>query len=115
MTILDTTEEAPVAAEATVDSAAVRTRAVSGVKALTARTLVSVLLRAVSSLTLARLLFPRDYGVFAIAAYITGLGMFLCDVGLGGALVRQSQKPSQNEAFTVFGASRRLRHWLSSP
>ena len=83
-------------------AAAVKTRAVSGVKVLAARTLVSVLLRVVSSLVLARLLFPQDYGVFAVFSYITSIGMFLGDVGLSGALVRQERKPSKNEMFTVF-------------
>ncbi len=85
-----------------MDASAVKSRALTGIKALGARTLASVLLRVVSSLTLAHLLFPRDYGVFGIAAYITGLGMFLSDVGLGGALVRQSHEPSQDEMLSVF-------------
>ncbi len=80
----------------------VKARALSGVKVLTLRTGVSLLLRVVSSLCLAHLLFPKDYGVFAVAAYITGLGLFLSDVGLGGALVRQPGKPTNNEMFTVF-------------
>ena len=84
------------------ESAAIKTRAVSGVKVLAARTLISVLLRVVSSLVLARLLFPKDYGVFGVVSYITGLGMFLCDAGLAGALVRQHRKPTRDEAFTVF-------------
>ena len=84
------------------ESAAIKTRAVSGVKVLAARTLISVLLRVVSSLVLARLLFPKDYGVFGVVSYITGLGMFLCDAGLAGALVRQHRKPTRDETFTVF-------------
>lgn len=83
-------------------STAIKTRAVSGVKVLAARTLVSVLLRVVSSLCLARLLFPHDYGVFGVVSYITGLGMFLCDAGLAGALVRQHREPTRDEAYTVF-------------
>ena len=90
------------------NSAAVKARAVSGVKVLAARTLVSVLLRVVSSLVLARLLFPHDYGVFGVAAYLTGLGMFLSDVGLGGALIRQNEKPTKNETFTVFWAQQAI-------
>ena len=61
-----------------------------------------MLLRIVSSLTLAHLLFPKDYGLFGVVSYITGLGMFLSDVGLASALVRQETKPTRNEAFTVF-------------
>lgn len=85
-----------------IKAGGVKERAVSGIKALALRTGLSVLLRVVSSLCLAHLLFPRDYGVFGVAAYIAGLGMFLCDVGLGGALVRQHRNPTKDEAFTVF-------------
>ena len=99
MQIVEKTEERQ---EERSDAAAVRTRAVSGAKALAMRTAVSVILRIVSSLVLARLLFPADYGLFAVASYITGLGMFLSDVGLGGALVRQAQAPTKDESFTVF-------------
>ena len=80
----------------------VTTRAISGVKVLAARTLISALLRVVSTLVLARLLFPREYGLFGVASSITGLGMFLCDVGLASALVRQETAPTRNAAFTVF-------------
>lgn len=93
-------EQAPPAALETAHS--VKTRALSGVKVLTARTFVSVLLRVVSSLVLARLLFPRDYGLFGVVSSFTGLGMFLSDVGLAGALVRQKARPTRSETFTVF-------------
>ncbi|MGI4788482.1 MAG: oligosaccharide flippase family protein [Janthinobacterium lividum] len=82
----------------------VKVRAISGVKALAARTAFSVLLRVISSLFLARLLFPKDYGLFGVVSSIAGLGMFLSDMGLAGALVRQDTRPSRNEAFTVFCA-----------
>ena len=83
-------------------AAAVKTRAVAGIKALSVRTVLSLLLRVISSLCLARLLFPRDYGVFGVAAYITGIGLFLSDAGLAGALVRQSAEPTEDEMTTVF-------------
>ena len=105
-----TTESAPNATPPAAPETAhsVKTRAISGVKVLAARTLVSVLLRVVSSLVLARLLFPKDYGLFGVVSYITGVGMFLSDVGLASALVRQESKPTRNEAFTVFLAQQAL-------
>ena len=80
----------------------IRSRSVSGVKVLTIRTFVSVLLRAASSLTLAHLLFQGDYGLFGVASYITGMGQLLSDIGLGGAMLRQNEQPSEDETFTVF-------------
>ncbi len=98
----DSTEEEDAQAARGLHARTVKSRAISGVKALTLRTGVSVLLRMVSSLCLAHLLFPKDYGLFGVAAYLTGLGAFLSDVGLGGALIRQAEKPTPNETFTVF-------------
>ncbi|HLV79115.1 MAG TPA: oligosaccharide flippase family protein [Chthonomonadaceae bacterium] len=86
----------------TLKVSAIRSRALSGIKALTLRTLASQALRVVSSLCLARLLFPKDFGVFAVAGYLSGFGMFLGDVGLSGALVRQHEEPKDDELFTVF-------------
>ncbi len=80
----------------------VRSRALSGLKALAMRTFASQGLRVISSLTLARLLYPGDYGVFGVVAYLTGLGMFLGDVGLSSALVRQHREPDEDETLTVF-------------
>lgn len=105
MPLTEPTIEEPAAPET---AHSVKTRAISGVKVLAARTLISVLLRVVSSLSLAHLLFPRDYGLFGVAAYLTGLGLALSDVGLGGALIRQSEKPTANETFTVFWTQQAL-------
>lgn len=83
-------------------AAKVKARAVSGVKVLTVRTFISILLRAASSLCLARLLFPKDFGLFAVTAYISGLATFFSDVGLGAALIRQNSEPTEDELTTVF-------------
>ncbi len=46
--------------------------------------------------------------MFGVAAYLTGLGAFLGDVGLGGALIRQDKEPTADETFTVFWAQQAL-------
>ncbi len=84
------------------DSDNVKSKAVAGIKALAVRTAGSLGLKVLSSLILARLLFPKDYGVFGVVAYLTGLGMFLGDVGLSSALIRQHREPTEDETFTVF-------------
>jgi PST family polysaccharide transporter len=85
-----------------IDPATVRHKAVAGVKALGARTLFNLVLRFFSSMVMARLLLPRDYGTFAVASWIATVGLFLSDVGLAGALVHQQAKPTKDEQFTVF-------------
>lgn len=57
---------------------------------------------------MSRLLFADDYGAYAVASWIVGLGAFFGDVGLAGALVRQPTKPTINESFTVFIAQQLL-------
>ena len=66
------------------------------------RTVISFILRMISSLVLARLLFPQDYGAFGVVAGITGISMILCDVGLSGALMHQDSDPTDDENITVF-------------
>lgn len=80
----------------------VKSRAVTGIRAFGMRTIVSLVLRVISSICLAHLLFPVDYGQFGVAAYVTGLALYFSDVGLGGALVRQVIEPKDDEQTTVF-------------
>src|SRR5690349_13666177 len=80
------------AQEQALHAQAVKSRALMGIKALVVRTLFAQALRVGSSLILAHLLYPKDYGIFGVVAYITGLGMYLGDVGLNASLVRQHRE-----------------------
>lgn len=46
-----------------------------------------------------RLLAPEDYGLMAIVATWTGIGLALADFGLGAALVRSRESPAQERAL----------------
>jgi PST family polysaccharide transporter len=85
-----------------VTTGEVKARALKGMFVLAARTLASQGLRVVSALFLSRLLFPADYGLFGIVAYASSLGVFLGDLGLSAALVRQPNEPTRDETFTIF-------------
>ncbi|SEN12456.1 polysaccharide transporter, PST family [Stigmatella aurantiaca] len=85
-----------------VSSTEVKARAQKGIVVLLARTVASQGLRVVSALFLSRLLFPSDYGLFGIVAYATSLGVFLGDLGLSAALVRQPHEPTEDETSTIF-------------
>lgn len=85
-----------------VDTGEVKARALKGMVVLVARTVASQGLRIVSALVLSRLLFPSDYGLFGIVAYAASLGVFLGDLGLSAALVRQAHEPTRDETFTIF-------------
>lgn len=84
------------------DAQRVKGMALSGLKSMGLRTIVSLLLRIVGSLVLARYLFPKDYGVFGIAATLMTMGMWLAEAGLSAGLVRQKREPTRDEIFTVF-------------
>lgn len=81
---------------------AVRSQAVAGVRALGLRTALSLVLRMLSGLVLARLLSQKDYGLFGVVSTIAGLGGYLCDFGLGQVLVMQDRAPTKDEGATVF-------------
>ncbi|MFP2895828.1 oligosaccharide flippase family protein [Corallococcus sp. 4LFB] len=80
----------------------VKDRAQRSIIALGLRTLGSLGLRVVSSLALSHLLFPGDYGAFAIVAFTAAMGAFLGDLGLSASLVRQQHEPTQDEISTAF-------------
>ncbi|AKQ69021.1 Polysaccharide biosynthesis protein [Myxococcus hansupus] len=80
----------------------VKARALKGMFVLALRTVASQGLRVVSALFLSRLLFPSDYGLFGIVSYAASLGVFLGDLGLSAALVRQAHEPTRDETFTIF-------------
>ncbi|WP_163990468.1 oligosaccharide flippase family protein [Pyxidicoccus caerfyrddinensis] len=85
-----------------VSTGEVKARALKGMFVLAARTAASQGLRVVSALFLSRLLFPSDYGLFGIVSYAASLGVFLGDLGLSAALVRQPHEPTRDETFTIF-------------
>ncbi|WP_426733193.1 oligosaccharide flippase family protein [Myxococcus faecalis] len=85
-----------------VTTGEVKARALKGMVVLAARTVASQGLRVVSALALSRLLFPADYGLYGIVAYVASLGVFLGDLGLSAALVHQAREPTADETFTLF-------------
>ncbi|MFP2932859.1 oligosaccharide flippase family protein [Pyxidicoccus sp. 3LG] len=91
-----------------VSAGEVKARALKGMVALVARSVASQGLRVVSALVLSRLLFPADYGLFGIVSYAASLGVFLGDLGLSAALVRQPHEPTRDEKFTIFWSHQAL-------
>ncbi|WP_338274714.1 oligosaccharide flippase family protein [Corallococcus caeni] len=85
-----------------VGTSDVKVRAQRSIVALGLRTLGSLGLRMVSSLALSHLLFPSDYGAFAIVAFTAAMGAYLGDLGLSASLVRQEHEPTEDEISTAF-------------
>jgi O-antigen/teichoic acid export membrane protein len=62
------------------------------------------------SILLARVLLPADYGIFAVVIFLVGILAPIGELGLGAALIRQRDEPSQSEIATVFTAQQLV--WL---
>lgn len=69
---------------------------------LGARTAYLQLLIFGSNIALARLLEPRDFGVFNIVQFALAFFTLFGDAGLGGSLIQKKREPTQTELSTVF-------------
>jgi O-antigen/teichoic acid export membrane protein len=83
--------------------AEVRKRSLSGVFFLTLSNFTNLVVTFVSSLVLARLLTPSDFGVVAIGSTALLLAGALADGGLGAGMVRRPEPPTPTELRTLSG------------
>jgi PST family polysaccharide transporter len=77
-------------------------RAQLGVLVFIGRTAILEVGVFLANIALARLLSPGDFGMFAIVQFALSFFNFFGDVGLGGALIRQKEEPTQRELSSVF-------------
>lgn len=94
-------EEAVLSAALT--SGEVRERAVRGAVLLGGRALAGRLLGMVSTVLLARLLRPRDFGAVAFGMAVIGLAGFLADAGIGAGLIRGREDIRKADLEAVLG------------
>ncbi len=57
-----------------------------------------------ANITLARLLAPKDYGIYAIALFWSSIVRSITEPGLGASLVQQAETPSDHDKKVVFTA-----------
>ncbi|MEJ6008247.1 lipopolysaccharide biosynthesis protein [Paucibacter sp. AS339] len=79
-----------------------RKNVVRAVGASTLGTLLAKIISLASTLVLARLLMPEDYGLMAMASTVTGFIGFFNEIGLGAAII-QKQDLKKEEASSCFG------------
>lgn len=79
-------------------------RAARGVLALGARQVLVQGLNIGGGILLARLLTPREFGLFAILTFVRSFFNAFGDVGLAGSLIRQPATPTRDDYRTVFSA-----------
>ena len=66
------------------------------------RTLVLYPIGFIGEVCLARFLQPQDFGVFAIASFITVTFAGVMEVGMGASLIQQPEAPNQHQFQTLF-------------
>lgn len=81
----------------------VRDRAAGGAAMLGARGALIYAFGIVANIVLARLLTPRDFGVFALGMVVVVTGTILAEGGLGGALIKRREPPRRIELEAVAG------------
>jgi O-antigen/teichoic acid export membrane protein len=81
----------------------VRRRASGAVVVVGTRGAAIMLVGLVSTVVLARLLTPRDFGVVAVGLTFMAFIGLLSDGGLGGALIRRAEPPDASELRALLG------------
>ena len=83
--------------------AEVRQRSLTGIVFLTGSSLINLVVGFGTSLVLARLLTPADFGVVALGLTAMLLGAAFADGGLGAAMVQRAEPPTRAELRTLNG------------
>jgi O-antigen/teichoic acid export membrane protein len=78
-----------------------RGRAAAGAALLGARGALIYAFGIAANVVLARLLIPRDFGIFALGMVVVVAGTFLAEGGLGGALIKRREPPEHSELEAV--------------
>ncbi len=83
------------------DNIGARTRTAAGWQFLSRG--INTALQMVTSIVLARLLMPDDFGIIAMAMMVTGLGLVFQDLGLGQALVQRERISEKHTRAAFWG------------
>jgi len=73
-----------------------------GASVMVLRTLVLYPIGFIGEVCLARFLQPQDFGVYAIASFVTVTLAGVMEIGMGAALIQQPEEPSQHQFQTLF-------------
>src|SRR4051794_31103425 len=84
------------------DVETIKHRARRGVLILALRTVLVQIAVLGGQVALARLLDPRDFGVFAIVQFALSFFTFFGDAGLGASLIQKKIAPTHRELSSVF-------------
>jgi O-antigen/teichoic acid export membrane protein len=102
-------------------AAELRRRAMVGVLLVAGRGIAVRLVAFLGMIVLARLLTPRDFGLFAVATAVLAVAQLLSDGGLGVGLLRRPCPPTREELAALLGLQLTLglalcaAGWLVAP
>src|SRR6266850_5161209 len=80
----------------------VGTKTIQGASLMVLRTLVLYPVGFIGEVSLSRLLTPQDFGVYAIASFITVTFAGVMEVGLAAALIQRKTEATNEEYQTLF-------------
>jgi len=83
-------------------AAQIKSKTLKGASALFFRQIFVMVINFCGSIVLARVLTPSDFGVYVIVAFILNCLMLFTDVGLGAALIRAKEDPTEKEYQSIF-------------
>jgi O-antigen/teichoic acid export membrane protein len=89
-------------AEGTATTGEVGRKTMQGATLMVLRTLVLYPIGFVGEVCLARLLSPGDFGVYAIASFLTVAMAAVMEVGLAASLIQRQEEPREEEYQTLF-------------
>ena len=96
-------------------------RAAVGIVVLGVKRVLIQVVYTISNIFLARILFPQDFGSFAIVTFISTFLIVFTDLGLGPALIQKKSELEKNDLQTAFtiqislALSVTLLNFLSAP
>jgi O-antigen/teichoic acid export membrane protein len=89
----------------TLSAPEVRRRAIDGVVSVAFREIALRVLGLLGNLVLARLLTPKEFGVFAFGYTLIALAGFIADGGLGAKLIQRTEEPTMPQLRSLHGVT----------
>lgn len=84
------------------DTRILKTKAVDSFFVLAIRRILIQLVQTISSILLARLLFPDVFGLYALLLFFQGIFLLLTDIGLYMSIIQDKKEPTSLELRSVF-------------
>lgn len=77
-------------------------KAINGILVFGIRRVLIQLIQTTANVILARILFPEDFGVYAIILLLISIFTLICDLGLTVGLVQSREEPTVKQLRTIF-------------